>query len=112
MGARWVKRLKEKQCGLRRWRRGSPSRRRTRATHAPVTRLSERECDAFHRLPPPSTAFHRIAARHSSSESAELLAISPTTVKRPGGNVRCTAQLADRMQAAILRWREGIAQER
>ena len=60
--------------------------------------LSERELEVL-RL---------IAAGHSNREIAELLFISEKTVKSHVSNILGKLHLADRTQAAVYAWREGI----
>jgi NarL family two-component system response regulator LiaR len=67
----------------------------------PLANLSEREFEVL-RL---------IAAGHSNSEIAEQLVISGNTVKSHVSNILSKLHLADRTQAAIFAWREGIVQE-
>jgi NarL family two-component system response regulator LiaR len=67
---------------------------------APLTGLSEREYDVL-RL---------IAAGRSNSEIAEQLVITENTVKSHVSNILSKLQLADRTQAAIYAWREGIVE--
>ena len=62
------------------------------------TELSERELEVL-RL---------IAAGHSNREIAELLFISEKTVKSHVSNILGKLHLADRTQAAVFAWREGI----
>jgi two-component system, NarL family, response regulator LiaR len=69
--------------------------------HAPLANLSEREFEVL-RL---------IAAGYSNSEIAEQLVISGNTVKSHVSNILSKLRLADRTQAAIYAWREGIIQE-
>jgi NarL family two-component system response regulator LiaR len=68
---------------------------------APLANLSEREFEVL-RL---------IAAGYSNSEIAEQLVISGNTVKSHVSNILNKLHLADRTQAAIFAWREGLAQE-
>jgi NarL family two-component system response regulator LiaR len=68
---------------------------------ASLAHLSEREFEVL-RL---------IAAGASNSEIAEQLVISGNTVKSHVSNILSKLQLADRTQAAIFAWREGIVQE-
>ena len=96
--------------GRRTWEQGaqSGSRRSSDASagggadRSAVANLSEREFDAF----------HLIAAGSSNSEIAELLGISPNTVKSHECKVLCKLHLADRTQAAIFAWRVSIVQKR
>jgi NarL family two-component system response regulator LiaR len=69
--------------------------------HAPLANLSEREFEVL-RL---------IAAGKSNSEIAEQLVISANTVKSHVSNILSKLHLADRTQAAIYAWREGIVDE-
>jgi NarL family two-component system response regulator LiaR len=66
-----------------------------------LANLSEREYEVL-RL---------IAAGHSNSEIAEQLVISGNTVKSHVSNILSKLHLADRTQAAIFAWREGIVEE-
>jgi NarL family two-component system response regulator LiaR len=68
---------------------------------APRANLSEREFDVLRLL----------AAGRSNGEIAEQLVISPNTVKSHVSNILSKLHLADRTQAAIFAWREGIVQE-
>jgi NarL family two-component system response regulator LiaR len=67
---------------------------------APLANLSEREFDVLRLL----------AAGKSNGEIAEQLVISPNTVKSHVSNILSKLHLADRTQAAIFAWREGIVQ--
>lgn len=67
----------------------------------PLANLSEREFDVLRLL----------AGGRSNSEIAEQLVISPNTVKSHVSNILSKLHLADRTQAAIFAWREGIVQE-
>ena len=68
-------------------------------TQAPsATDLSEREIEVL-RL---------IAAGRTNTEIAELLVISEHTVKRHVSNILSKLHLADRTQAAVYAWREGV----
>jgi DNA-binding NarL/FixJ family response regulator len=68
---------------------------------AQLANLSEREFEVL-RL---------IAAGNSNTEIAEQLVISGNTVKSHVSNILSKLHLADRTQAAIYAWREGIVQE-
>jgi len=70
-------------------------------SHAPLANLSEREFEVL-RL---------IAAGNSNSEIAEQLVISTNTVKSHVSNILTKLHLADRTQAAIFAWREGVVEE-
>jgi NarL family two-component system response regulator LiaR len=70
-------------------------------SHAPLAHLSEREFEVL-RL---------IAAGNSNSEIAEQLVISTNTVKSHVSNILTKLHLADRTQAAIFAWREGVVEE-
>jgi NarL family two-component system response regulator LiaR len=70
-------------------------------SHAPLANLSEREFEVL-RL---------IAAGNSNSEIAEQLVISVNTVKSHVSNILTKLHLADRTQAAIFAWREGVVEE-
>jgi two-component system, NarL family, response regulator LiaR len=69
---------------------------RTQAPNA--TDLSEREIEVL-RL---------IAAGRTNTEIAEQLVISEHTVKRHVSNILSKLHLADRTQAAVYAWREGV----
>jgi NarL family two-component system response regulator LiaR len=62
--------------------------------------LSERELEVL----------RNIASGHSNAEIAERLVISEHTVKRHVSNILSKLHLADRTQAAVYAWREGMAQ--
>jgi DNA-binding NarL/FixJ family response regulator len=62
--------------------------------------LSERELEVL----------RNIAAGYSNAEIAERLVISEHTVKRHVSNILSKLHLADRTQAAVYAWREGMAQ--
>lgn len=64
----------------------------------PYADLSERELDVL----------KLIAAGESNANIAEALVISPKTVKRHVSNILSKLHLADRTQAAVYAWREGI----
>lgn len=64
----------------------------------PFTELSEREFDVL-RL---------VAAGRSNAEIAETLFIGASTVKTHIGNILKKLHLADRTQAAVYAWKEGI----
>jgi two-component system, NarL family, response regulator LiaR len=61
--------------------------------------LSERELEVL----------RNIAAGYSNAEIAEHLVISEHTVKRHVSNILSKLHLADRTQAAVYAWREGMA---
>ncbi len=63
--------------------------------------LSERELEVL----------RSIAAGSSNSEIAERLVISEHTVKRHVSNILSKLHLADRTQAAVYAWREGMAEK-
>ena len=72
------------------------------ATHGapnPFAELSDRELEVL-RL---------IASGLSNADIAARLVLSEKTVKGHVGNILGKLQLADRTQAAVLAWREGIA---
>jgi two-component system, NarL family, response regulator LiaR len=62
--------------------------------------LSERELEVL----------RNIAAGYSNAEIAERLVISEHTVKRHVSNILSKLHLADRTQAAVYAWREGMAE--
>ena len=64
----------------------------------PFTELSERELEVL----------RRIADGLSNQDIAEALVISEKTVKSHVGNILSKLHLADRTQAAVYAWREGI----
>lgn len=64
----------------------------------PFTELSDREMEVL-RL---------IAAGSSNAQIAEKLVISEKTVKSHVSNILSKLHLADRTQAAVYAWREGI----
>ena len=64
----------------------------------PFTELSERELDVL----------KQIADGNSNAAIGENLVISPKTVKRHVSNILGKLHLADRTQAAVYAWREGI----
>lgn len=64
----------------------------------PFTELSERELEVL----------RRIADGLSNQDIAETLVISEKTVKSHVGNILSKLHLADRTQAAVYAWREGI----
>lgn len=75
--------------------------RRTRQPWlGPLLGLSEREYDVM-RL---------IAEGHSNAQIAEQLVISEYTVKSHVSNILSKLQLADRTQATIYAWREGVVE--
>jgi two-component system, NarL family, response regulator LiaR len=63
--------------------------------------LSERELEVL----------RNIAAGYSNAEIAERLVISEHTVKRHVSNILSKLHLADRTQAAVYAWREGMAEK-
>jgi len=64
----------------------------------PFTELSEREMETL----------HLIADGLNNSEIAERLTISDKTVKSHVSNILSKLHLADRTQAAVYAWREGV----
>lgn len=64
----------------------------------PITTLSAREMDVL----------KLIAQGHNNAQIAQTLVISPQTVKRHVSNILGKLHLADRTQAAVFAWREGI----
>ena len=76
-------------------------RQRTDEKPALDTDLSERELEVL-RL---------IAEGRSNSEIAEELVISEHTVKRHVSNILSKLHLADRTQAAVYAWREGMVEK-
>jgi two-component system, NarL family, response regulator LiaR len=64
----------------------------------PFTELSEREMETL----------HLIAEGLNNSEIAERLTISEKTVKSHVSNILSKLHLADRTQAAVYAWREGV----
>jgi NarL family two-component system response regulator LiaR len=64
----------------------------------PFTELSERELDVL----------KLIADGQSNNNIAELLFISPKTVKSHVSNILGKLHLGDRTQAAVYAWREGV----
>ena len=68
------------------------------ATPNPFTELSEREMQVL----------KLIAAGKSNATIAEQLTISGRTVKNHVSNILGKLHLADRTQAAVLAWREGV----
>ncbi len=64
----------------------------------PFTELSERELDVL----------KLIADGQSNNDIAELLFISPKTVKSHVSNILSKLHLGDRTQAAVYAWREGV----
>jgi NarL family two-component system response regulator LiaR len=66
--------------------------------HSPVAELSERELEVL-RL---------IADGMSNAEIAERLVLSEKTVKGHVSNILSKLHLADRTQAAVFAWREGV----
>ena len=73
---------------------GSPAKQRS----AIFTLLSERELEVL----------TLIAAGRNNTQIASELIISPTTAKRHVSNILSKLGLADRTQAAVLAWREGL----
>jgi NarL family two-component system response regulator LiaR len=73
----------------------------TRSAALPALDLSEREYEVL-RL---------IAAGYANTEIAERLVISANTVKSHVSNILSKLHLADRTQAAIFAWREGLMRE-
>lgn len=67
----------------------------------PFTELSEREMEVL----------HLIAAGLSNQEIAEELVIGERTVKSHVSNILSKLHLADRTQAAVYAWREGIVRK-
>lgn len=67
----------------------------------PFTELSEREMEVLHLL----------AAGLSNQEIAEKLIIGERTVKSHVSNILSKLHLADRTQAAVYAWREGIVRK-
>lgn len=67
----------------------------------PFTELSEREMEVL----------HLIAAGLSNQEIAERLIIGERTVKSHVSNILSKLHLADRTQAAVYAWREGIVRK-
>lgn len=67
-------------------------------TPNPFTELSERELEVLRHL----------AGGHSNSDIAEKLIISEKTVKSHVSNILSKLHLADRTQAAVYAWREGV----
>ncbi len=67
----------------------------------PFTELSEREMEVL----------HLIAAGLSNQEIAEKLIIGERTVKSHVSNILSKLHLADRTQAAVYAWREGIVRK-
>ena len=67
-------------------------------TPNPFTELSERELEVLRHL----------AGGHSNSDIAEKLTISEKTVKSHVSNILSKLHLADRTQAAVYAWREGL----
>jgi NarL family two-component system response regulator LiaR len=65
----------------------------------PFNELSERELEVL----------RRIADGLSNQEIADVLVISEKTVKSHVGNILSKLHLADRTQAAVYAWREGLA---
>jgi NarL family two-component system response regulator LiaR len=65
----------------------------------PPSMLSEREMEVL----------RNIAAGYSNADIAERLVISEHTVKRHVSNILSKLHLADRTQAAVYAWREGMA---
>ena len=68
--------------------------------HSPVPLLSERE----------SEVLRLIAEGLANAEIAERLVISENTVKSHVSNILSKLHLADRTQAAIYAWREGLVE--
>jgi DNA-binding NarL/FixJ family response regulator len=66
----------------------------------PPSMLSEREVEVL----------RHIAAGYSNADIAERLVISEHTVKRHVSNILSKLHLADRTQAAVYAWREGMAE--
>lgn len=74
----------------------------SRATQVnPFTELSERELDVL----------KLIANGRANAEIAAQLVISPKTVKRHVSNILSKLHLADRTQAAVYAWREGVVRK-
>ena len=67
----------------------------------PPSMLSERELEVL----------RNIAAGYANGEIAERLVISEHTVKRHVSNILSKLHLADRTQAAVYAWREGMAEQ-
>lgn len=67
----------------------------------PFTELSEREMEVL----------HLVAAGLSNQEIAEKLIIGERTVKSHVSNILSKLHLADRTQAAVYAWREGIVRK-
>ena len=67
----------------------------------PFTELSDREIDVL----------KLIAQGQSNANIAATLVISPQTVKRHVSNILGKLHLADRTQAAVFAWREGIVKK-
>lgn len=76
-----------------------------RANHAaqtsPFAELSDREYEVL----------QLIATGISNAQIAERLVLSEKTIKSYVSNILAKLQLADRTQAAVLAWREGIVQQ-
>jgi NarL family two-component system response regulator LiaR len=68
---------------------------------SPFAELSDRELEVL----------HLIAAGMSNAQIAEKLVLSEKTIKSYVSNILDKLQLADRTQAAVLAWREGIVQK-
>ena len=64
----------------------------------PFTELSQREMETL----------HLIAEGLSNSDIAEQMTISEKTVKSHVSNILSKLHLADRTQAAVYAWREGV----
>jgi NarL family two-component system response regulator LiaR len=62
------------------------------------TELSDREMEVL----------QQIAAGKSNNDIAEILFISEKTVKSHVSNILSKLHLADRTQAAVFAWREGV----
>jgi NarL family two-component system response regulator LiaR len=77
--------------------RGGPS-----AVNNPFTDLTERELDVL----------REIASGKNNREIAEILVISEKTVKTHITNILSKLHLADRTQAAVFAWQEGIVRRK
>jgi two-component system, NarL family, response regulator LiaR len=88
---------------IRAWRRGSSRSCRVNAKGAlnPFTELSERELEVL----------KLIADGMSNAEMAAKLVLSEKTIKGHVSNILSKLHLADRTQAAVYAWREGVVRK-